>query len=185
MANKTIVVKLGADTSEIKTAMQGVKTSTKGATDGLKKGFDETGASSQKSGGMIKNAFSGLGGVLAGAFAVGTIANFGKSVIESAANAQVVESQFGAAFKGVEGVGNEMVENLSSNFNILPERLKAPMSAFQSYFKGAGATAMESAEMTESAMTIAADGAAYYDKSLEDVQGSLKGFLMGNYENGE
>lgn len=185
MANKAIVVKLGADTSEVTKAMNTVKSSTKNATDGVKKGFNEAGSTSQKTGGMIKNAFSGLGGILAGAFAVSSIVNFGKSVIESAANAQVIESQFGQAFKGVEGIGNEMMENLSSNFNILPERLKGPMSAFQSYFKGAGATAMESAEMTESAMTIAADGAAYYDKSLEDVQGSLKGFLMGNYENGD
>lgn len=185
MANKQIVVKLGADTSEIKSAMQTVKSSTKKATDGMKKGFDDTGTSSKKSGGMIKNAFSGLGGILASAFAVKSVLGFGKSVIEAAASAQVMEAQFSQSFKGVEGVGNQMLEDLSSKFNILPDRLKAPMATFQSYFKGAGASAKEAGDMTETSMNIAADGAAMYGLSLEDTQGSLKSFLMGNYEAGD
>lgn len=105
--------------------------------------------------------------------------------IKSAANMQVVEAQYGQAFKGVSKEADQMVKDMSNSFNILPERLKAPMSNFQAYFKGTGMEVNDSLAATEKAMTLAADSSAYYDKSIEDTSMSLKGMMMGNYENGD
>lgn len=105
--------------------------------------------------------------------------------IKMAADMAVVEAQFSQTFKGMEEQGGKMLEALSSDFNILPERLKPAMTSFQGYFKGAGMEAEEALGSTNKAMKIAADGAAFFDKSLEDTSGSLKSFLMGNFEAGD
>ncbi|WP_028274772.1 hypothetical protein [Atopococcus tabaci] len=106
-------------------------------------------------------------------------------MIKSASDMRVMEAQYGQAFKGIEKEANALVGEMSKSFNMLPERLKAPMSSFQSYFLGTGMEVNDSLESTEQAMTIAADAAAYYDKSVEDTSASLKGFLLGNFENGD
>lgn len=110
---------------------------------------------------------------------------FGGYGIKSAADMRVIEAQYEQAFNGVSSEADGMVESMSNSFNMLPERLKAPMSSFQSYFKGTGMEVNKSLSATEKAMTIAADSSAYYDKSIEDTSASLKGFLLGNFENGD
>ena len=110
---------------------------------------------------------------------------FGVYGIKSAANIRVVEAQYSQAFEGVSTEADNMVDDMSKSFNMLPERLKAPMSSFQSYFKGTGMEVDKSLQSTEKAMTLAADSSAYYDKSIEDTSASLKGFLLGNFENGD
>lgn len=112
-------------------------------------------------------------------------AAFTAFAVSSAADARVIEAQYGQAFKGLEKQADDTINKMSKKFNILPERLMGPMSSLQSYFKGTGMDASDALQTTTAAMNIAADSAAYYDKSLEDTYGSLKGFLMGNFENGD
>ncbi|MBV6763106.1 hypothetical protein, partial [Rhodococcus opacus] len=97
----------------------------------------------------------------------------------------MVEAQYSQVFQGIEKQANESMENMSKAWNVVPERLKAPMSAFQSFFKATGQDAPKALKSTEKALTLVADASAFYDRSLEDTQESLKGFLMGNYENGD
>ncbi|HJF17269.1 MAG TPA: hypothetical protein K8V19_06460, partial [Globicatella sulfidifaciens] len=110
---------------------------------------------------------------------------FGAFAIKSAADVEVIEAQYEQAFKGVEKDANDLVDSMGKEFNMIPNRIKPGMSAFQSYFRGTGMTAKEALGTTKTAMTIASDAAAYYDKSIEETSQSLKGFLMGNFENGD
>lgn len=185
MTEKNIMVVLGADVSGFKSAMDTVQSSTKTAVNGAATTFDGAGESATKNSGVIKNAFVGLGPILAGAFALDKIKDFGVGMVESAATAQAVNAQFSNTYRDVADGGIGDLNRLADTYNILPERLKPTMSAVQSFFLGSGADAQTSADMTEKAMNLAANGAAYYDKSLEDVGGSLKSFLMGNYEAGD
>ena len=185
MTEKNIMVVLGADVSNFKSAMDTVQSSTKTAVNGAATTFDGAGESATKNSGVIKNAFMGLGPVLAGLFAIDKIKDFGVGMVESAATAQAVNAQFSNVYRDVADSGIGDLNRLADTYNILPERLKPTMSAVQSFFLGSGADAQTSADMTEKAMNLAANGAAYYDKSLEDVGGSLKSFLMGNYEAGD
>lgn len=179
MTEKNIMVVLGADVSGFQSAMDTVQSSTKTAVNGASTTFDGAGDSATKNSGFIKNAFMGLGPILTGVFAIDKIKDFGVSMVESAATAQAVNAQFSNAYRDVADGGIGDLERLAETYNILPERLKPTMSAVQSFFLGSGADAQTAADMTDKAMNLAANGAAYYDKSLEDVGGSLKSFLMG------
>lgn len=135
----------------------------------------------------VSNTMAKIGPIVAKATKAAGVAlvAFGAYGIKSAADLRVVEAQYGQAFQGVSKEADSMVSEMSKSFNILPERLKAPMSSFQSYFKGTGMEVNDSLAATEKAMTLAADSSAYYDKSIEDTSASLKGMMMGNYENGD
>lgn len=135
----------------------------------------------------VSNTMAKIGPIVAKATKAAGVAlvAFGAYGIKSAADLRVVEAQYGQAFEGVSDEADTMVSTMSKSFNMLPERLKAPMSSFQSYFKGTGMEVDKSLKSTEKAMTLAADSSAYYDKSIEDTSASLKGFLLGNFENGD
>lgn len=138
--------------------------------------------------GTASGITSSIGGMAAGALAAVGIAGataFMKVGVESAATAAAVEAQWNQVFTGMEGPASESLNALSTQFGILPERLKPSMTAFQSYFKASGMGAEEAMGATNNAMTLAADGAAFYDKSLEETSASLKSFMMGNFEAGD
>ena len=129
----------------------------------------------------VSNTMAKIGPIVAKATKAAGVAlvAFGAYGIKSAADLRVVEAQYGQAFQGVSKEADTMVDAMSKSFNILPERLKAPMSSFQSYFKGTGMEVNDSLAATEKAMTLAADSSAYYDKSIESTSESLKGMMMG------
>lgn len=139
-----------------------------------KKGGDSIGGSfnqmSERSVSFARNAAAALGAV---AIAVGSFS------IKAAGDMQALNSQFSQSFAGLGDAPTEALDALSDKFNILPNRLKAPMSQINSFFKGSGVSAKDSLGMTTDAMNIAADSAAFYDTSIEDTSASLKGFLMG------
>lgn len=112
-------------------------------------------------------------------------AAFGKYAISSAADLRVVDAQYSQTFKGIEKQADSTVKEMGKTWNMLPNRVKPPLSQFASYFRGTGKDVSEALDTSKTAMQIAADASAYYDKSIEDTSASLKGFLMGNYENGD
>lgn len=133
----------------------------------------------------ITSSMASVAGAAFAAMGVAGATAFVKMGIESAATAAAVEAQWNQVFTGMEGPAAESLNALSEQFGILPERLKPSMTAFQSYFKSSGMGAEEAMSATNNAMTLAADGAAFYDKSLEETSASLKSFMMGNYEAGD
>lgn len=179
MTDKNIMVVLGADISGFKTAMNTVKSNMGGTTNDINKSFRSLEGTVKNSIGGIKSSLGGIAKLVAGAFALDKIKDFGGAILNAAAEADVVEAQFSNAFANVSGNGIDDLKKLAETYNILPERLKPAMAQVQSYFMGSGASAEEAADQTEKAMNIAANGAAYYDKTLEDTTSSLKSFLMG------
>jgi len=133
----------------------------------------------------ITSSMAKVAGAAFAAMGVAGATAFVKMGIESAATAAAVEAQWGQVFAGIEGPAMETLNALSKEFGVLPERLKPAMTAFESYFKSSSMSAEEALDATNRAMTLAGDGAAFYDKSLEDTSASLKSFLMGNLEAGD
>ena len=133
----------------------------------------------------ITSSMAKVAGAAFAAMGVAGATAFVKMGIESAATAAAVEAQWGQVFAGIEGPAAETLDALSKEFGVLPERLKPAMTAFESYFKSSSMSAEEALDATNRAMTLAGDGAAFYDKSLEDTSASIKSFMMGNYEAGD
>jgi len=133
----------------------------------------------------LSNALKGVGAVVAGAFAVDKIVDFGKSAIESAGSAKAISSQFTQTFGDLEPAAQTAVDSMAGQFGMVPNRVKPAMAQMTSMFKGLGMDTTAAMTEATSAVTMSADAAAFYDKSFADANSALTSFVKGNYEGGE
>lgn len=142
-------------------------------------------SNANKQAGFFGTTLGKVAGILASAFAIDKIKDFGISLIEEAAEAQAITAQFEQVFGDVQGGAQTMVNDLGKSFGMVPERIKPAFTQMTSMFKGLGLSTEDAMGQAETAVTLAADAAAFYDKSYEDANASLNSFIKGNYEGGE
>jgi hypothetical protein len=133
----------------------------------------------------MSSAFGKLGKAIITALSVTAIIAFGKNMVETTAKVQALDSQFIQTFKDSGSKAMELINNQAKEQGIHIDRLKGTWASFYGTFKGNGANANQSLELTQKYMNLAGDASAYYDKSLEDVASRLKSITMGNYEAGD
>jgi len=105
--------------------------------------------------------------------------------IDAAADMQAMNSQFEQVFGDLQSNAQKTVDSLGEDFNMLPNRLKAPFTMMTSMFMGLGYDTTEAMTLAKDGVTLAADAAAFFDKSYEDANSALNSFIKGNYEGGE
>lgn len=112
-----------------------------------------------------------------------TIKDMAGDFIESAASIKAETSQFEQTFGDFADQATAAIGRVADSSNILDTRLDLVGTQIYAFAKASGGDATESMGLMATALQVAADGAAYYDKSLEDTADSLQSFLKGNYEN--
>lgn len=147
------------------------------------KDFNKEVRNSEGSFSGLKKAALGIGGVIAGVFAVDKIKDFGISAVESAASAQAMQAQFDQVFTGVEDSATNSMNKIAEETGILPTRLQGSFTQMAAFAKTTGMETADALSLTERATMAAADSAAFYDRSIEDVTENLRSFLKGSYEN--
>ena len=144
------------------------KVNQKGFNDGVKnlgKGLDS-----------IKGKLLGIGAVLGTVFS-------GKEMIEAAASVKAAESQFEQTFGTMQSSAQAAIQKVASESGILEKRLQGTATSIYSFAKTSGMDSVQAMDMMSDALQVAADSAAYYDRSLEDTSETLKSYLKGNYAN--
>lgn len=155
---------------------------TKIDTDGIKEGIDET-KKELDFGDVIKGSAIGSAVTTLVTEAISGIKDLGAQFIESAAEVKAEGSQFEQTFKDMGDAAKTAIGGIATESGILETRLNTLGSQIYAFAKSSGATSGEAMELMEGALRAAADGAAYYDRSLEDTTATLQSFLKGNYEN--
>lgn len=145
----------------------------------LQETTDEAETSSNK----ITQAFKKIGTAVASYFAIEKIIEFGKTCIQTAADAQAMESQFSQVFGDMSGTAAETLSSIADSTGVVENRMKGSFTQIAAFAKTTGMTTEESLSLAERAIIAAADSAAFYDRSLEDTTDTLQSFLKGNYEN--
>lgn len=148
-------------------------------TDGIRRGE----SSIRGSMGRISNSAKNMMAVLASAFVVGKVAQFGKEILDAASNFEAMESQFSQVFGELESVASESLSKIANDTGILEDRMKASFTKIAAFAKTTGMDTASSLKLSERAMMAVADSAAFYDRSLEETTEYLQSFLKGNYEN--
>lgn len=174
MASNDVIIKLMADVSSLQ--------------DGLHKAEAELGklkSCTEESSSLISGSFSKIGAIISGALAIDRLKEFGASLVETTAKVNALDSMFQQTFKGEQAQAMQGITAQAKEQGINVDRLKGQWASFYGTFRGNGATANQSLELTNRYMKLAGDGSAYYDKSLEDVVGRLKSITMGNYQAGD
>lgn len=104
-------------------------------------------------------------------------------LVKAAANAQALNAQFDQVFGNLKKTATTSLNSIAQETGILPERLKGSFTMMAAFAKTTGADTAEALDLTKRATLAAADSAAFYDKSIEEVTESLQSYLKGNYEN--
>ena len=107
----------------------------------------------------------------------------GKEALEAAAQMQASNAQFTTVFGDMEIQAREALNAIGQEMDIVPERLQGSFTQMASFAKTSGLNTAEALDLTSRATRAAADGAAFYDKSIESVTESLQSFLKGNFAN--
>ena len=107
----------------------------------------------------------------------------GKEALEAAAQMQASNAQFTTVFGDMETQAREALNAIGQEMDIVPERLQGSFTQMASFAKTSGLDTAKALDFTSRATRAAADGAAFYDKSIESVTESLQSFLKGNFAN--
>lgn len=152
-----------------------------GAIDNIDKATDAAKRSESK----FESSFKNIARAAVTYLSATAIWNFGKSMVEAAAEVQAETAQFDAAFKDLSGSATEAFGRLEESTGTLATRLQVSGTKAFSQFKGAGLESAEALGEMERYLKLATDGAAYYDLTLEETDELLRSFIRGNTEAGD
>lgn len=108
---------------------------------------------------------------------VGIVKSSATVAAEVSAYEQIMGDYADTASKKLAGVADAV--------GMTDTRLTPYMTSMTAKFQGLGLGIEQSTDLATSGLTIAADAAAFWDKSLEDSMSALNSFVNGNYEGGE
>lgn len=117
------------------------------------------------------------------AFSSQKIIGFGKSALESAAEVNAANSQMSQTFGEFEDSATSAMEHVADASGIVKTRLQGVGTSIYAFARTSGMDVPQALSMMQDSLQVAADSAAYYDRSLEETSETLKSFLKGNYAN--
>lgn len=103
--------------------------------------------------------------------------------VDTAAEVRAEASAFEQTFGDMQNTATKAIGNVAEESGILQTRLNTLGSKIYAFARSSGGDAVESMNLMERALKVAADGAAYYDTSVEQASETLQSFLKGNFEN--
>lgn len=122
--------------------------------------------------------------IISGVQALGDgIKGIATDFIDAAASVKAESSQFEQTFRALQEPASEAIGRVAETSGVLETRLNTLGSQIYAFARSSGGDTEESMALMETALQAAADGAAYYDRSLENVTETLQSFLKGNFEN--
>lgn len=145
--------------------------STKVDTSGINKGMSS-----------IKSVVGKVGGVIATAFSVRTLINFGKEAINLASDLQEVQNVVDTAFGSMSYKIEEFSKTAIENFGISRLTAKRTASTYMAMAKGMGIAEDEASDMAITMTGLTADIASFYNMSQERADVVLKSVYTGETE---
>lgn len=147
--------------------------------------IDETTGKAEQSEGRMSSAFKKIGAAVATYLAVDKIVEFGKSITNAAAEVAAEQSAFEQIMGEYSNTAQEKINQIADTTGMVSTRLTPYMTSMTAKFKGLGFDIDDATTLAQDGLTLAADAAAFWDKSLEDSMSGLNSFINGSYEGGE
>ena len=147
--------------------------------------IDNTTDRVKKSESKIVNSIKKIGSAIVAYFAIDKITAFGKEVVNVAAEVSAEASAFEQIMGDYAEAAAEKVGKIAEATGMVDSRLTPYMTSMTAKFKGLGYNIEEATDLASTGLTIAADAAAFWDKSLDESMGHLNSFVNGSYQGGE
>lgn len=132
--------------------------------------------------GLVGSAFKGLGGIIAGAFAVGGLINFGKEAINLASDLQEVQNVVDVTFRSMSGEINNWSQSLINDFGLSELAGKKYASTMGAMLKSSGLTGVAMKDMSKSLTELSADVASFYNLSNDEAYQKVFSGMTGETE---
>lgn len=191
--NSTEAIRLNTDLNKTKTAISKLETELEDIPFKLalvEHGMDNLGDTTDNAGDKVLDFSDILGANLVSDLAMDglqkleqLVMDFVTGMPDAAAEVKAAGSQFEQAFGNLEEAAKSSLETISEDTNIATTRMQGSFTKIFAFAKTAGVESSLALEIAGRALVAAADNAAYYDKSIEEVTETLQSFLKGNYEN--
>lgn len=147
--------------------------------------LDFTTDKAEKSETRMTKAFKKIGAAVVAAFATDKIIGFGKACVDAAVSISAETAAFGQIMGDYSDKAQEKIKEVADATGIVDGRLTGYMTSMTAKFQGLGYDIDDATDLAQRGLMIAADAAAFWDKSMEDSMSSLNSFVNGNYEGGE
>ena len=153
--------------------------------DEANKALDETSGKGEQAESKLSSAFKKIGAAVATYFAVDKIISFGKEIVNVAAEVSAETSAFEQIMGDYADEASKKVGKIADATGMVSTRLTPYMTSMTAKFKGLGYDITDATDYASRGLNLAADAAAFWDKSLDDSMGHLNSFINGSYEGGE
>jgi hypothetical protein len=154
-------------------------------TDEAKRELQDVSNEAEQSEGKMTSAFKKIGGAIVAYFAIDRIKDFGVAIVNASAEVAAEEAAFSQIMGTYSDEATKKIEKIADATGIVDSRLTPYMTSLTAKFKGLGYDVDDATNLASTGLNIAADAAAFWDKSLDDSMGALNSFVNGNYEGGE
>lgn len=133
----------------------------------------------------LTKAFKKIGAVVAGAFAIDKIKDFGIAITKASAEVSAEMSAFEQIMGDYSDTAQTKLNEIADATGVVSTRLTPYMTSLTAKFKGLGNDIATATDLATRGLTLATDASAFWDKSLEDSMSALNSFINGSYEGGE
>lgn len=135
-----------------------------------------------KATGLVGGAFTKLGGIIAGAFAVKEIYDFGKEAIGLASDLQEVQNVVDVTFGGMAAEVNNWSKNLIADFGLSELSAKRYSSTMGAMLKSTGLTGTAMKDMSKKLAELSADMSSFYNASGDEAFEKIRSGISGETE---
>jgi hypothetical protein len=147
--------------------------------------IDDTAGKGEEAESRLSKAFGKIAAAVAAAFAIDKIISFGKEVVNMAAEVSAEVSAFEQIMGDYSDEASAKVAKIAEATGMVDTRLTPYMTSMTAKFKGLGYDVEDATDYAARGLNLAADAAAFWDKSLDESMSHLNSFINGSYEGGE
>jgi len=148
-------------------------------------GITNTTEKAEESENRMGEAFKKIGAAIAAAFAIDKVVEFGRAMVDASAEVSAEQSSFSQIMGDYTKAAAEKVGKIAEATGMASTRITPYMTSMTAKFKGLGYDIDDATNLASDGLNLAADAAAFWDKSLSDSTGALNSFINGSYEGGE
>jgi hypothetical protein len=151
----------------------------------MDKNMDDSADNAEKTANKMSDVFKKIGKVVAAAFSVKAVVDFGKQCTQTYASIAAEESAFAQIMGDYADTARDKLNAVADQTGVSATRMTGAMTSLTAKFKGLGYNVEDATTLATDGLLIASDAAAFWDMSLDESMSHLNSFINGSYEGGE
>lgn len=182
MSEREIIVRFDADISGFRDALRQMESDLNGVRGEVGGAMNDVQAEVTQSAGGIKTALQGIGAAIAAAFAVDAVLGFGRTILETTADLEALNSQYSQVMGGMKDGTDKYLGEMSKAWGKHPNELKKTYMQYVAILKSKGVAEGEAHDLAKGYLNATVDANAFANESMEDTTARFMGGIKGEYD---